>query len=256
MGGTIGQNSNVGYFTPTFLTTNKTITDMKKYIFLLLALAFVACEKPGTLDGTVIDYITGDSIKGLKIGLYQFNQFEGLDEAKWSEIDLIATATSNDKGFFVMEVDADLDISSLVFLPILIADTLSANAKYTPYGSHEGGSNITEAINGMFKLKWSSMVQVNLINFPQERIKIHFDGGEVTVKSVFNYSANISNNLVPGQKYKFDLYDLKVVGSETQLEYLGSTSRYIKTQLPEDRDKVDWLMPLQVIEIDYNTLER
>ena len=74
MGGTIGQNSNVGYFTPTFLTTNKTITDMKKYIFLLLALAFVACEKPGTLDGTVIDYITGDSIKGLKIGLYQFNQ--------------------------------------------------------------------------------------------------------------------------------------------------------------------------------------
>ena len=55
---------------------------MKKYIFLLLALAFVACEKPGTLDGTVIDYITGDSIKGLKIGLYQFNQFEGLDEAK------------------------------------------------------------------------------------------------------------------------------------------------------------------------------
>ncbi len=100
------------------------------------------------------------------------------------------------------------------------------------------------------------MVQVNLINFPQERIKIHFDGGEVTVKSVFNYSANISNNLVPGQKYKFDLYDLKVVGSETQLEYLGSTSRYIKTQLPEDRDKVDWLMPLQVIEIDYNTLER
>jgi hypothetical protein len=229
---------------------------MKKYIFILVALAFMACEKTGLVEGTVVDYITGDSIKGLDIGLYQFNPENSLDEAKWSDIDLIATATSNNNGYFAMEVDADISISSLVFLPLLSVDTLYLNAKYTPYGSHDYGSNISEAINGMYKLKWSTIVQVNLINFPQELIKIHFDGGEVTVKSVFNYSVNISNNLVPGQKCKFDLYDLKLVGSETQLEYLGSTSRYIKTQLPDDGDKVDWLMPLQVIEIDYNTLEK
>jgi hypothetical protein len=64
--------------------------------------------------------------------------------------------------------------------------------------------------------------------------------------------------LLSGQEYQFDFYEVinNTETQESQKEYIGSTNRYIKTQLPVDSDKVEWLMPWQIIEIDLNTLEK
>ena len=68
---------------------------MKKYIFILVAFALIACERIKILDGTVIDFQSGDSIEGIDIGLYALNPENGYADLKWSDLVLIATATSN-----------------------------------------------------------------------------------------------------------------------------------------------------------------
>jgi len=230
---------------------------MKKYIFLLLALAFVACEKTIYIGGYAIDVKSKDSISGIEMGLYAPKPGFSYTNRRWSDLELIATATSNSKGFFSMEIDKETDVQSMFYFPLPPSDTLSANAQYT----NEGGQNFGVdygAIN-KFELGRSSNVQLNLINFTQNELVVKYCNSSVAV-----YNRTYSTYLqyerpITGRNYKFDLYEVVNYNRETlenQLEYLGSTSRYIKTQLPEDRDKVDWLMPLQVIEIDYNTLER
>ena len=77
---------------------------MKKYIFIIIALALMACEKTIFVGGTVTDYLTGDSIEGIEMGLYRFKPDFNYDDKKWSDMELIATTITNKEGFFSFEI--------------------------------------------------------------------------------------------------------------------------------------------------------
>jgi hypothetical protein len=233
---------------------------MRKYIFLIVALAFVACEKTIFVGGTVTDYLTGDSIEGIEMGLFVAKPDFSYSDKKWSGLELIATDISNSKGFFSMEIDADMNMSHSVFYyPLPPTDTLSVNAQYTPDYSLEVSFNSQYGTNGRFRLYRSSNIQVNLIHFAQKELVVKYGNSSVAVSNR-TYSTYLQYvRPLTGRNYKFDLYEVVDYNRETlesQLKYLGSTSRYLKTQLPEDIDQVEWFMPIQEIEIDYNTLEK
>jgi hypothetical protein len=214
----------------------------------------MACEKTIFVGGTVTDYQSGDSIEGIEMGLYMAKPEFDYEDKKWSDLELIVTATSNSEGFFSMEIDEDMDLSHNVFYyPLPPTDTLLVNAKYTTWAT----GNFFQVRNGIdyvFKLNRPTLVQFDMINFEENEINIKSTDG-------FNKSFGLKGEimcfaeLLAGNEYKFDFYEVIESNRET-MEYLGSTSRYIKTQLPEDSDKVDWLMPWQIIEIDFNTLEK
>jgi hypothetical protein len=222
---------------------------MRNLILLAVALAFVACEKTIFVGGTVSDFQTGDSIGGIEMGFYKLKPNFNYDDKKFSEMELIATAISNSAGLFSFEIDEDMDISQNVFYyPLPPSDTLSVNALYTPWRT--GNSyKVRYGTNSVFTLNKSTQIQFNLINFTQNEIKMRYGNRfSVTLGSINSTYLSVSE-LIAGQTYKFEFYS-------DDGKYLGSTSRYINTQLPEDRDKLDWLMPWQIIEIDYNTLEK
>jgi len=227
---------------------------MKKYIFLLVALAFVACKKSFFVGGTVTDNLTGDSINGIEMGLFVYKQnSSSFNDMKWSELELIATATTNSDGFFSIELESDFSMSSTIFLPLLPTDNLSVNAQYTPKSS-EGLQFPYYGTNGKFKLHRPSHVLFHLVNFTQEMVEVHCVGrraGNVGLK----YSSYLDfEELITGQIYKFDFYE--VDDNYNKIQYLGSSSQYIKTQLPINPDYVFWEVPMQRIEIDYYSLER
>ena len=62
---------------------------MKKFIFILVALAFMACEKTIFVGGTVTDHQSGDSIEGLDMGLYAASPEFDYENKKWSDLELI-----------------------------------------------------------------------------------------------------------------------------------------------------------------------
>lgn len=228
---------------------------MKKYIFILLALAFVACEKTFYVGGTVTDLFSEDSIEGIEMGLYELKPTDSdyLDK-KWSDLELIATAITNNEGFFSVEIDDDFDMSGTIFLPLLLTDTLSVNTQFTPLFS-EGLQYSYYGLNGEFKLKRSSHIVFHLVNFNQDRINVKC-GDLGAGNPSLAYSPYLSfRNLFTNQVHKFDFYEV-VNNDYENLLYLGSTSKYIKTQLPDDPEKVFWEMPIQEIEIDYNTLQK
>jgi hypothetical protein len=227
---------------------------MRKYILIIIALAFMACEKTIFVGGTVTDMVSGDSIVGIEMGLYVLKPTSSdyLDK-KWSDLELIATAITNSDGFFSVEIDDGFSMSGTIFLPLLPSDTLSVNTQYTPRFS-EGLQHPQYGTNGKFKLKRSSHIVFHLVNFTQESIAVYC-GDRSAGNPSLTYSPYLSfTELSTGQKFKFDLYE--VINSNYDTQYLGSTSKYIKTQLPDDPDKVFWEMPIQEIEIDYNTLEK
>ena len=227
---------------------------MKKYIFIMLALAFMACEKTFYVGGTVTDMVSGDSIEGIEMGLFEIKttNFKFTD-SKWSDLELIATAITNNDGFFSVELESGFSMQSTIFLPLLPTDTLSVNTQYTPKFS-DGLIYPQYGTNGDFKLKRSSHIVFHLVNFTQERIAVHC-GDRSAVNPSLTYSPYLSfTELSTGQKLKFDLYE--VINSNYDTRYLGSTSKYIKTQLPDEPEKVNWEMSTLEIEIDYNSLEK
>lgn len=233
---------------------------MKKYIFILLALAFMACEKTIFVGGTVTDYLTGDSIEGIEMGLYRFKPDFNYQNKKWSDMELIATAITNKEGFFSVEIDAETEMShSVAYYPLPPLDTLSINTQYTPDYSLEVSLNSQYGTDGRFKLYRSSNIQVKLINFTHNEIVVKYANSAFTVYSHTHNTHLRYEKPFTGREYKFDIYEVVNYDNEiieNQLSFLGSTSRYLKTQLPDDSDKVEWFMPLQEIEIDYNTLEK
>jgi len=233
---------------------------MKKYIFILLALAFMACEKTIFVGGTVTEVVSGDSIEGIEMGLYRFKPDFNYEDKKWSDMELIATAITNSDGFFSVEIDADTEMAHHVaYYPLPPKDTLSVNTQYTPDYSLEMSFNSQYGTGGRFRLYRSSNIQVKLINFTQKELVVKYANSTFTVSS-HTYTTDLEyERPFTGKDYKFDIYEVVNYNNETmehQIEYLGSTNRYIKTQLPDDSDKVEWFMPLQIMEIDYNTLEK
>lgn len=220
---------------------------MKQVIFILIALAFMACKKTINIGGYAIDIESKDSIEGIEMGLYAPKSGFSYINRRWSDLELIASATTNSKGFFSMEVDKETDVRSMFYFPLPPSDTLSENAQYTNKEGENFGVDYSAIHN--FELGRSSNVRLKMINFTQKKIKIEFNDIVVDVSNISKTIDLQYDRLITGRQYKFEFY-------LENGEYLGSTSRYVKTQLPEDRDKVDWLMPLQEIEIDYNTLEK
>jgi hypothetical protein len=146
-----------------------------------------------------------------------------------------------------MELESGFDMSGTIFLPTIPTDTLSVNAQYTPNFS-QGLQYPQYGTAGNFQLMRSSNIQVRLINFTQDIITMDYGDYRLNMYRVDSYSEFLnSRRPLTGKKYKFDFY------TEAG-DYLGSTSRYIKTQLPENSDQMEWLMPLQIIEVDFNTL--
>lgn len=226
---------------------------MKKYILLLLSLAIVACGKTFFVGGTVTDIITGDSIAGIEMGLYILkpNNSDYM-EKKWSDLEPIATATTNSNGFFSVELDDDFSMSGTIFLPIFPTDTLTVNTQYTPRFS-DGLQYPYYGTIGEFKLRRSSHILFHLVNFTQEKILVR-NGDLDALNSSLAYSTYLSfRGLLTGQKQKFDFYEI-VNDDYEKPKFLGSASHYIKTQLPDDPEKVFWEMSIQEIEIDYNRL--
>ncbi|MBN2806980.1 MAG: hypothetical protein JXR22_10010, partial [Prolixibacteraceae bacterium] len=216
-------------------------------IYIIVALAFMACEKTIYIGGYAIDVQSKDSIEGIEMGLYVPKPEYSYENPKWSDLELIASATTNSEGFFSMEIDKETDVSLMFYFPLPPIDTLSVNAQYTNKGGQNFG--VDYGAKNKFELGRSSNVQIKLINFTQEEINIEYADVAIAVNNI-TYSVYLQyDRPFTGQQYKFNFY--LVDG-----EYLGSSSCYIKTQMPEDGDKVDWLMPLQVIEIDLNSLEK
>ncbi|HKM94720.1 MAG TPA: hypothetical protein VJY41_13790 [Prolixibacteraceae bacterium] len=232
---------------------------MKKYIFILVALAFMACEKTFFVGGTVTDFRSGDSIEGIEMGLFVLKQSSfSYDDKKWNELELISTAITNSEGFFSVEIESDFSMSGTIFLPLLPTDTLSVNAQYTPRFS-EGLQHPLYGTTGEFKLKRSSHILFNLKNFTQEKITVRCGDLGAGTSSLTSSSYFSFKELLTGKTHQFDFYEVVNYNEETrenQEEYLGSCSHFIKTQLPDDLDKVFWEMPRQEIEIDFNTLEK
>lgn len=228
---------------------------MKKYIFILLALAFMACEKTFYVGGTVTDMVSGDSIEGIEMGLFEIKttNFKFTD-SKWSDLELIATAITNNDGFFSVELESGFSMQGTIFLPLLPTDTLSVNTQYTPKFS-DGLFYPQYGTNGEFKLKRSSHILFNLVNFTQNKIMVRC-GDLGVLNPSLTYSTYLSfRKLLTGQVHKFDFYEV-VNDDYENMNYLGSTSRYINTQLPDEPEKVNWEMSTLEIEIDYNTLEK
>jgi hypothetical protein len=227
---------------------------MKKFIFILVAIAFMACEKTFFVGGTVTDLHTRDSIEGIEMGLFVLkpNSSDYIDK-KWSDLELIATAITNQDGFFSVELESGFDMSRTIFLPLPPTDTLSVNAQYTPKDS-QGLLYPYYGTTGDFKLQRPSHVLFHLVNFTQEMVEVHCVG-RIDGNPGLKYSTYLDlRELITGQNYKFDFYEVDNSNNKTQ--YLGSSSQYIKTQLPDDSAKVFWEVPMQRIEIDYNTLEK
>ncbi|MBN1767946.1 MAG: hypothetical protein JXR50_11470 [Prolixibacteraceae bacterium] len=225
---------------------------MRKYIIVFMVFAFMACEKTFIVGGTVTDILTEDSIEGLEMGLYVLKESSSdYTDKKWSDLELIETATTNSNGFFSMELDDDFSMSSTIFLPLAPTDTLSVNAQYTPRSS-EGLQYAYYSPKGDFKLKRSSHILFILTNFTQAEVLVRC-GDFDALNSSLTYSPYLSfRNLLTGQEYKFDFYEIV---DDDNPKYLGSKNLYIKTQLPAEPEKVFWEMTIQEIEIDYNTLE-
>jgi hypothetical protein len=227
---------------------------MKKFIFIVVALAFMACEKTFFVGGTVTDLQTRDSIEGIEMGLFVYNQnITSFTDMKWSDLELIASATTNSDGFFSVELESGFDMSRTIFLPLPPTDTLSVNAQYTPKDS-QGLLYPYYGTTGDFKLQRPSHVLFHLVNFTQEMVEVHCVGrsdGNPGLK----YSTYLDlEGLITGQNYTFDFYE--VDNSYNKTQYLGSSSQYIETQLPDDPNNVFWEVPMQRIEIDHNTLEK
>lgn len=222
---------------------------MKKYILAIMtALAFMACKETIWIGGTVTDFLGKDSIEGIEMGLFRLKSSFDYDNKKWSDMELLATTTSNSNGYFSFEIDADMDIYHRVFYyPLLPKDTLSANAKYTVKST----GNFFQANynkNEVFTLNRATSIQLKLINFTQRLVKMNYEGYTIEIHRSMGYSSELDYwKLLSGKNYKFDFY------TEAG-DYLGSTSPYIKTQLPTDKDQVEWMMPWQIIEVDFNTL--
>jgi len=222
---------------------------MKKYILAIMtALAFMACKETTIVGGTVTDLRTKDSIEGIEMGLFRLKSSFSYENKKWSDMELLETSTSNSNGYFSFEIDADMDISNFVFYyPLPPKDTLSANAKYTVKST----GNFFQANynkNEVFTLNRATSIQLKLINFTQRMVKMNYEGFTIEIHRSMGYSSELGYwKLLSGRKYKFDFY------TEAG-DYLGSTSPYIKTQLPTDKDELEWMMPWQIIEVDFNTL--
>jgi hypothetical protein len=228
---------------------------MKKYFLLMLALAFMACEETIFVGGTVIDSSTGDSIAGIEMGLFVFKpSSSGYSEKKWSELELIASATSNSDGFFSVEIDEDFNMGGTIFLPLLPTDTLLVNSQYAPRFSL-GLQYAQYDTNGEFELFRSSHILFVLNNFTQEKILVRCGDIDALNPSLTHSLYLIFKGLLTGKQHKFDFYEV-VNDDYENPKYLGSTSKYIKTQLPAEPEKVFWEMSIQEIEIDYNTLEK
>ncbi|MDA3927435.1 MAG: hypothetical protein PF541_00625 [Prolixibacteraceae bacterium] len=226
---------------------------MKNYIFILILLVFMACEKTIIVGGTLTDDQTRDSIEGIEMGLYMAKLDFNYDEKRFSDLELIATATSNNEGFFSMEVDAELDlVSNSFYFPLMPQDTSSVNAQYTA----KGAQFLYQVDYGAFheyRLARSSNVEILLLNSTLRKMKMKYAGGTMQLDALYNsdeISAYIAfDKLFTGQQHVFEFYTMDD-------EYLGSVTRYIKTKLPEDQDIVEWQMPLQLFEIDFNTLTK
>lgn len=228
---------------------------MRKYIIVFMVFVFMACEKTFIVGGTVTDILTEDSIKGMEMGLYVFKESSSdYTDKKWSDLELIETATTNSNGFFSMELESGFEMSGTIFLPLAPTDTLSVNTQYTPRFS-EGLQYSYYSPKGDFKLKRSSHILFILKNFTQEKVLVRC-GDFDALNSSLTYSPYLSfRNLLTGQDYKFDFYEI-VDDDYENPKYLGSKNLYIKTQLPAEPEKVFWEMTIQDIEIDYNTLEK
>jgi hypothetical protein len=238
------------------ITHNHTIKhrhNMKNYIFILILLVFMACEKTIIVGGTLTDDQTRDSIEGIEMGLYMAKLDFNYDEKRFSDLELIATATSNNEGFFSMEVAAELDlVSNSFYFPLMPQDTSSVNAQYTA----KGAQFLYQVDYGAFheyRLARSSNVEILLLNSTLRKMKMKYAGGTMQLDALYNsdeISAYIAfDKLFTGQQHVFEFYTMDD-------EYLGSVTRYIKTKLPEDQDIVEWQMPLQLFEIDFNTLTK
>lgn len=221
---------------------------MKKYILAIMtALAFMACKETYNIGGTVTDFYSKDSIEGIEMGLYRLNSGSDYIDIKWSEMELLETTTSNSDGYFSFDIDSDMDISNFVFYyPLLPKDTLSANAKYSTLAITDHGATYNK--NVVFALNRATSIQLKLVNFTQEIVKMNYEGYTIKIHRSMGYSSELGYwKLLSGRNYKFDFY------TEAG-DYLGSTSPYIKTQLPTDKDELEWMMPWQIIEVDFNTL--
>jgi hypothetical protein len=221
---------------------------MKKYILaIMIALAFMACKETTWIGGTVTDFLGKDSIEGIEMGLYRLKSSFSYENKKWSDMELLETSTSNSDGYFSFEIDADMDIFQRVFYyPLLPKDTLSANAKYSTWAVTDHSATYNK--DDVFPLKRATSIQLKLVNFTQRMVKMNYEGFTIEIHRSMGYSSELDYwKLLSGRKYKFDFY------TEAG-DYLGSTSPYIKTQLPTDKDQVEWMMPGQIIEVDFNTL--
>lgn len=221
---------------------------MKKYILaIMIALAFMACKETTWIGGTVTDFLGKDSIEGIEMGLYRLKSSFSYENKKWSDMELLETSTSNSDGYFSFEIDADMDIFQRVFYyPLLPKDTLSANAKYSTLAITN--HLVTYNKDDVFPLNRATLIQLKLINFTQRIVKMNYEGFTIEIHRSMGYSSELGYwKLLSGRNYKFDFY------TEAG-DYLGSTSPYIKTQLPTDKDELEWMMPWQIIEIDFNNL--
>jgi hypothetical protein len=215
---------------------------MKKYIFIIIALAFVACENTFFVGGTVTDNLTRDSINGIEMGLYVYNQnITSFTDMKWSDLELIATAKTNNDGFFSMELDDDFSMSRTIFLPLVPKDSLSVNAQYTPKDS-DGLQHPQYGTNGKFKLQRPSHVLFHLVNFTQEKIEVRCGDRSAATPSLTVVPYIYFEELVTGMEYTFDFYE--VINSNYDTKYLGSCTHYVKKQLPIAPEKVFWETPI------------
>lgn len=226
---------------------------MKKYILAIMtALAFMACKETFYVGGTVTDFYSKDSIKGIEMGLYKFKQTSTkYQDKKWSDLEFIATATTNSDGFFSMELESGFDMSGTIFLPTIPTDTLSVNAQYTP-NSSQGLQYPQYGTSGEFKLQRPSHVLFNLVNFTQEKIEVRCGDRSAATPSLTVVPYIYFEELVTGMEYTFDFYE--VINSNYDTKYLGSCTHYVKKQLPIEPEKVFWETPIQTIEVDFNTL--
>lgn len=213
-----------------------------------MALAFVACEQTIQIGGTAVDIVTKDSIAGIEMGLYLITDEYTAEDPKWSKLELVATATTNSDGFFSMEVDEEIVVGRMVYRPLPPIDTVSINAQYTSYLA-ENLSRVDFGTINCYELGRSSNVTIELVNFEQEEVIVKYAGGTAHVRN-FNFPRTLQyDRPLTGAPCKFNFYTAEEV-------YLGSATRYLKTQLPTDSDDMDWLMPVQEIEFDYNALEK
>jgi hypothetical protein len=213
-----------------------------KCLFLCFLISFfTSCENTASIGGYAVTFNQSpDTIPGLSIGLYK--SINGSNaESIWTDFELIAEAVTDERGYFTMSFDEDIQVAGAHFFVRQTTDTALICSSYINSFSANKRTTDYSLSNNRAQFEPSVMYRFVFENFD-------FDTNLISIVS--DQHQNIG--YYPGTTYKLKVF--KRIGI-SQEELLGEVEKYFPIVLPVKSDKIIWDRPLVEIIIDKNELK-